>query len=112
MEDFSSFPRLYRDAAINELWEGPRNVLLTQIHGDLKKAAEWYTPLELVKDVLTGADPKVVEEFSKEIEELVSHPSLFQNDAKTVEICRRWDSFCHRLFHTYQDCALAEVEGK
>ncbi|HSA15070.1 MAG TPA: acyl-CoA dehydrogenase family protein, partial [Spirochaetota bacterium] len=39
MEDFSSLPRLYRDSAINELWEGPRNVLLTQIFSDLKKAA-------------------------------------------------------------------------
>lgn len=32
MEDFSSLPRLYRDAAVNELWEGPHNVLLSQIH--------------------------------------------------------------------------------
>jgi alkylation response protein AidB-like acyl-CoA dehydrogenase len=32
MEDFSVLPRLYRDAAVNELWEGPRNVLLTQMH--------------------------------------------------------------------------------
>ena len=36
MEDFSSLPRLYRDSAINELWEGPRNVLMTQIHRDCK----------------------------------------------------------------------------
>ncbi len=112
MEDFSSFPRLYRDAAINELWEGPRNVLLTQIHGDLKKAAEWYTPSEFIKDLLTGAAPEVIKGYSAEIEELVSHPSLFTSDEKTLDVCRRWDSFCHRLFHAYQDCALAEVEGR
>ena len=46
MEDFSSLPRLYRDAAVNELWEGPRNVLLTQIHRDLQKVASWYAPQE------------------------------------------------------------------
>ena len=35
IEDFSCLPRLYRDSAVNELWEGPRNVLLAQIHRDL-----------------------------------------------------------------------------
>ncbi len=40
MEDFSSLPRIYRDSAVNELWEGPRNVLLTQIHRDLQRVAE------------------------------------------------------------------------
>ncbi len=111
MEDFSSLPRLYRDSAINELWEGPRNVLLAQIHGDLKKVVNWYSPAEFVKDILTGADSQLIKEYSKEMEELVSHPSLFQNDEKTLDICCRWDSFCHKLFHAYQDCALAEVEG-
>jgi alkylation response protein AidB-like acyl-CoA dehydrogenase len=111
MEDFSSFPRLYRDAAINELWEGPRNVLLTQIHGDLKKVSQWYSPAEFVKDLLEGADPAVIKAYSEEIEVLVSHPSLFTGDEKTIDVCRRWDAFCHRLFHAYQDQALAEVEG-
>ncbi len=112
MEDFSSLPRLYRDSAINELWEGPRNVLLAQIHGDLKKNSDWYSPVEFVKDILTGADSQLIEEYSKEMEEIVSHPSLFQNDKKTLDICCRWDTFCHKLFHAYQDCALAEVEAR
>jgi hypothetical protein len=30
-------------------------------------------------------------------------------DEKTMEVCRRWDAFCHRLFHAYQDLALREV---
>ncbi len=109
MEDFSSLPRLYRDSAINELWEGPRNVLLAQIHNDLKRVSDWYSPEEFVKDVLKEADPALVEEYSQEIGELESHPSLYQDDEKTVEVCRMWDNFCHRLYHSYQDCALAEV---
>ena len=56
MEDFSSLPRLYRDSAINELWEGPRNVLLTQVHNDFKKTAASYKPSEFVSNVLSGAD--------------------------------------------------------
>lgn len=112
MEDFSSLPRLYRDSAINELWEGPRNVLLTQIHNDLKKVSEWYSPEAFVRDVLSGADEALVKELAVEINQLVSHPSLFQDDEETVEVCRMWDNFCHRLYHSYQDCALAEVERK
>jgi hypothetical protein len=30
-------------------------------------------------------------------------------DQRTLEICRRWDDFCARLFHAYQDLALAEA---
>jgi alkylation response protein AidB-like acyl-CoA dehydrogenase len=34
-ERFSSLPRLYRDAAVMETWEGPHNVLLTQALRDM-----------------------------------------------------------------------------
>ncbi|HKI49293.1 MAG TPA: acyl-CoA dehydrogenase family protein, partial [Desulfobacteria bacterium] len=67
MEDFSSLPRLYRDAAVNELWEGPRNVLLAQIYKDLHRVSDWYPPAEFAKNVLQGADETIVDEFSKEI---------------------------------------------
>ena len=106
MEDFSSLPRLYRDSAVNELWEGPRNVLLTQIHRDLQRAAAWYKPAEFVGNILTGSDEHLVAELSEEITELVSHPGLFSMDEKTIEVCRRWDAFCHKFFHSYQDAAL------
>ena len=111
MEDFSSLPRLYRDAAVNELWEGPRNVLLTQMHRDLQKASEWYPPAEFAGNVLAGADPSIIGELQEEIADLVSHPSLFQMDEKTIDVCGRWDGFCHRFFHAYQDLALSEVES-
>lgn len=112
MEDFSALPRLFRDAVINEQWEGPRNVLLTQIHRDLQKAAEWYPPAEFVADVLTGGAPATqVEALQQELSEIVAHPSLFVPDEKTLEICARWDAFCHRFFHAYQDVARAEVNA-
>lgn len=110
MEDFSSLPRLYRDSAINELWEGPRNVLLTQIHRDLQQAASWYAPEAFVADVLEGLDRRQVTELSSEIKALVSHPNLFSSDETTMDVCRRWDAFCGRFFHAYQDLALLEVE--
>ena len=111
MEDFSCLPRLYRDSAINELWEGPRNVLLTQIHRDMQQVASWYAPAQFVRNNLTGMADARVGALSAEITELLAHPHLFGVDEKTTEVCRRWDHFCHEFFHAYQDLALQEVEG-
>ncbi|NOX32510.1 MAG: acyl-CoA dehydrogenase [Deltaproteobacteria bacterium] len=110
MEDFSCLPRLYRDAAINELWEGPRNVLLTQIHRDFQRAASWYAPADVVANILKGADASATDPLQKEAEELVAHPGLVMPDEKTMDICERWDRFCHDLTHAFQGLALAEVE--
>lgn len=108
MEDFSSLPRLYRDAAVNELWEGPRNVLLTQIHRDLQQAREWYSPADFVAGVLKGAEESRVSDLQKEIDVLVGQ-DLSSNSSEAVQACRQWDDFCHRLFHAYQDQAYAEI---
>jgi alkylation response protein AidB-like acyl-CoA dehydrogenase len=110
MEDFSALPRLYRDAAVNELWEGPRNVLLTQIHRDCQRTRESYPPRELVRDLLPGADPAAVADLGEEMDRLVSHPSLFAPDAVTLDISQAWEGFCHRLMHAYQDLALQAAE--
>ena len=110
MEDFSSFPRLYRDSAINELWEGPRNVLLTQIHRDFQRASAWFAPKEVVASMLEGAEPSQMKAFQEGAEALVAHPNLFGPDEKTLSVCKRWDRFCHDLTHAYQDLAVKEVQ--
>jgi alkylation response protein AidB-like acyl-CoA dehydrogenase len=111
IEDFSSLPRLFRDAVINELWEGPRNVLLTQIHRDLQKARGRYPVRDFVRAILSGGDGARVEAIAEETEALVTHTSLTSFDEQTRQACKRWDALCHRLFHAYQDQALAEVEN-
>jgi hypothetical protein len=110
MEDFSSLPRLFRDSAINELWEGPRNVLLTQIHRDFQRVASWYKPSAFVENILGKASGEVAARLGKEMDELIAYPNLFAMDEKTLDVCARWDAFCHELFHAYQDSALREVE--
>lgn len=110
MEDFSVLPRLYRDSAVNELWEGPRNVLLTQMHRDFQRASKWYDPVEFVQNILKGADQQIIGRLSDEMTELVAHPNLFVFNDKTLEVCERWDRLCGDLYHAYQDLALAEVE--
>ncbi|MFH2009180.1 MAG: acyl-CoA dehydrogenase family protein [bacterium] len=109
MEDFHALPRLLRDAFIMELWEGPRNVLLTQIHRDLSRVAPWYPADEFCRDLLAGADPDVVEPLTTEFVRLMSHPSLLTPDPETRQICRDWDRFSTRLCHAVQEQALAEL---
>jgi len=110
MEDFSALPRLYRDSAVNELWEGPRNVLLTQIYRDLKNVMDWYKPSEFVRNILSGLTKDVIERLEREISDLLEYPDLYDMSPKTVEIWHRWDIFCAEFFHLYQDLALLEVE--
>ncbi len=109
MEDFSSLPRLYRDSAVNELWEGPRNVLLTQMHRDLQRVAGWYPPSAFVENVLAGADTVAIRDFSDELSDIIAHKNIFAMDEKTMRVCAQWDDFCGRFYHAFQELALAEL---
>ncbi|KPA17391.1 isovaleryl-CoA dehydrogenase [Candidatus Magnetomorum sp. HK-1] len=108
MEDFSVFPRLYRDAAVNELWEGPRNVLLTQIHRDLHRVADWYSSDDFISHLLEGADHSIIKSFQKDMKRFMSFPHLFEMSPETIELCQEWDKFCQSLFHKYQDIAMGK----
>lgn len=110
MEDFTVLPRLFRDAAINELWEGPRNLLLTQIYKDLQKAKAWYAPAEFVRDLLPGWDPVAIERLGQRLEYLLKKPVVGEISDESVEAAREWDAFCNDLFHTYQECVRSSVE--
>lgn len=109
MEDFSALPRLYRDSAVNELWEGPRNVLIMQISRDLQKAAGWYPAKDFIANILKGSDPAVIQKYQQEISELLAYPDLEVNE-RSIQVYDHWDSFCQDLFHEYQLNALNEVE--
>ncbi len=111
MEDFSSFPRMFRDAMVNELWEGPRNVLLTQMHRDFKKVESWYPPEDFVASMLEGASHDMINEYAHELQQLLELPHLFNMDEKTIQACERWDDFWTRFFHAYQDLALSQAEA-
>jgi len=114
MEDFTPLPRFHRDTMIQELWEGPRNVLLTQIHRDFQRAKDWYPPDQFVRDVLIGGDSDIIEPLAGKFHRVMSHDSLLKNDAKTLAICQDWENLSTILFHAYQDQALAELnyQGK
>jgi len=110
MEDFLSSPRFHRDSMIMELWEGPRNVLLTQIHRDFSRVRSWYSSDDFIRDLLQGADNDLIEEHASEFNRIMSHDSLLRNDEQTLAICRDWEVFSTKLFIAYQEQALKEIE--
>ncbi|MFX0006043.1 MAG: acyl-CoA dehydrogenase family protein [Promethearchaeota archaeon] len=110
MEDFLSFPRLHRDSMIMELWEGPRNVLLTQIHRDFSRVKDWYPADEFCRDLLDGANSDIIDEYSVEFNRIMSHDNLLRNDEKTLAVCKDWEYFSTKLFNAYQDQALKELD--
>jgi alkylation response protein AidB-like acyl-CoA dehydrogenase len=65
IEDFCSLPRIFRDAAVNELWEGPRNVLLMQIFRDMSRAAEFYPTDIFLNDLLSGAPQNDIDDLDR-----------------------------------------------
>lgn len=109
MEDFLSLPRFHRDALIMELWEGPMNVLLTQMHRDFQRVQEWYTSEEFIRDLLSGADSELINNYGIEFSRIMSHESLLRNDEETLKICQDWVNFSHKLFIAYQEQALKEI---
>lgn len=110
MEDFSALPRLLRDSVVNELWEGPRNVLLDQVLRDIRAAADWFPPADLVGLVLAGADPGSVERLAAEMADLATDRSTTSPDIAAMAFAEHWDDFCHRLFHAFQEQACRQVE--
>jgi alkylation response protein AidB-like acyl-CoA dehydrogenase len=109
MEDFLSLPRLHRDAMIMELWEGPRSVLLTQIHRDFQRVANWYSSDEFIHDLLQGASDDVINEYTMEFKRIINTESLLKNNSETLKICRDWEIFSNKLFIAYQEQALKEM---
>lgn len=109
MEEFSALPRLFRDAIVNELWEGPRNVLLTQIYRDLQRASEWFDPAEFVVNALDGAPQDKVDKLSAALKRLLTGPVLTGVNADSLEAAAEWEDFCDNFFRTYQTQALAEA---
>src|SRR5690625_4382639 len=109
IEDFSSLPRLFRDSMVNELWEGPKNVLLTQIHRDMSKASSWYKPEELIKDILPQCDSCITNPLAQKLDQLLEHDLANLPDEESIRHARDWQEFCKQLFLKYQEEALKEV---
>jgi hypothetical protein len=110
MEEFSSLPRIFRDVVVNEQWEGPRNLLLTQIYRDISRVSDWYPPSDFVRHVLNGASQETIQTFAEQLEDLLQRPVLGEVSEGSMEAAMEWDAFCSSFFNAYQEVALAEIK--
>ncbi|WP_102275234.1 acyl-CoA dehydrogenase family protein [Cytobacillus massiliigabonensis] len=110
MEEFSSLPRIFRDVVVNEQWEGPRNLLLTQIFRDIQKVSDWYSPAEFVASILNGASEEKKKNFSIQLKEILQRPVLGEVNDDSIDAAIEWDEFCTAIFREYQEIALKELE--
>jgi hypothetical protein len=109
IEDFCSLPRIFRDAVVNELWEGPRNVLLMQVFRDLGRAAEFYPPDQFIDDLLSGAAQAEIVELGRRALEFTANPAFEKLDNDSRRQAMAWEEFIVDVFRVYQETALREV---
>ena len=109
IEDFCSLPRIFRDAAVNELWEGPRNVLLMQIFRDMSRAAEFYPPDAFLNDLLSGAPQKDIDDLGRRAMQFAVKPPFQELDRESRLQALAWEEFIVDVFRSYQETALHEV---
>jgi len=109
IEDFCSLPRIFRDAAVNELWEGPRNVLLMQLFRDMGRAADFYPADQFLGDFLSGALQAEIAELSRRALEFAADPPFQKLDEGSRSRAVAWEQFIVDIFRVYQETALREV---
>ena len=101
IEDFSDIPRLFRDSMVNELWEGPRNVLLAQIYRDLLKA-KW--PLEdILKAMFPNLSQVEITEYTNKLTAIMSVNLVDMPSVENMKAARQWEQIWEHLFITYQE---------
>ncbi len=109
IEDFSALPRLYRDSVINEQWEGPRNLLLFQIHRDLQRVADWYPAEQFVADLLEPLSEEEIKPLQKQLAELLKF-DFRKNSPQTLSAATEWDLLLDQIFHLYQEVSLNNLQ--
>ena len=109
IEDFCSLPRLFRDAVVNELWEGPRNVLLMQVFRDMTRASEFYSHEQFLEDILSGASQNEITELCHRALQFAANPPFQKLDKDSRRRAVAWEEFIVDIFRVYQETALKSV---
>jgi alkylation response protein AidB-like acyl-CoA dehydrogenase len=98
-ERFSALPRLWRDAAIIESWEGPYTLLLMQALGDLAKHSIAGRERELLH---FGLGDRSRRDDASELAAILAAP-------EEPESALRWSELATRLLRQFEEKALAEL---
>ena len=108
IEDFSDLPRLFRDSMVNELWEGPRNVLLAQMYRDLLKSK---FPLdEVLAEMFPQLNSEEIEQYTLEIQSIAQVNLVALPNKENMKAARRWESLWEELFVSYQQFVTEPFE--
>ena len=100
-EDFNDIARLFRDSIDNELWEGPRNVLLAQVYRDLLKS-KWPLP-DVLREMFPQLSEQELNNYAKEIESIASINLVDFPNQENMRAARRWEALWEELFVSYQE---------
>lgn len=111
MEDFSCLPRLLRDAMVSEQWEGPKNLLLTQIYRDLHRVSSWYPATQFVFDILQGLEEGQIHSYARRLETLLAEPLTGATTDHLLDVAEEFELLCMGMFQARQELARARVEG-
>ncbi|QBK26326.1 acyl-CoA dehydrogenase family protein [Ureibacillus thermophilus] len=108
IEDFNDIARLFRDSIVNELWEGPRNVLLSQIYRDLQKS-KW--PLTIVlQEMFPHLSIKEIRRYAEEISSIMQINLVDLPNKDNMRAARRWEALWEELFVSYQEFITKRFE--
>lgn len=111
IEEFSSIPRLFRDSMVNELWEGPRNVLLSQIYRDLIKAQNELPLASILAEMFPHLTDMEVESYANKVKILLKDGLVSVPNEMNKKAARQWEILWEELFTSYQEALLTPFEG-
>lgn len=110
MEDFSAIPRLFRDSMVNELWEGPRNVLLAQIYRDFHKARNKMSVATIIHAMFPHLSEEEVTDYAVQIEAILAVNLVDLPTVENRKAARKWEWIWEELFTGYQQAIVKEYE--
>jgi len=100
-ERFCALPRLWRDAAILETWEGPYTLLLMQALGDLVKFGVKGRERAFLE---AGLGDHLDVDDARELSEILNDPDQEEN-------VLRWGVLAPRLFGRFEERALEALRA-
>lgn len=102
IEDFSSIPRLFRDSMVNELWEGPRNVLLSQVYRDIGKLIKKVPLEEILGTMFVHLSEDALGNYCARIQEVLKEDLVGKPNMGNKLAARNWETIWEELFLSYQ----------
>lgn len=93
---------------VNELWEGPRNVLLAQVYRDLLKS-KWPLP-DVLREMFPQLSEQELNNYAKEIESIASINLVDFPNQENMRAARRWEALWEELFVSYQEYVTKPFE--